>query len=89
MWNGEGTDERFYPTTLESGFTAEENEEIAEYEADLLTYAAEECLKFMTGALELNDTNWDNYVSTCEEMGINEIVAVYQNAYDQMLAGER
>lgn len=89
MWNGEGSDQRFYPTSLESGFTVEENEAIAEYEADLLTYAAEECLKFMTGALELNDENWDNYVSTCEEMGINEIVEVYQNAYDQFLAGER
>lgn len=89
LWNCDGTDERFYPTTLEAGFTAEENEAIAEYEADLLTYAAEECLKFMTGALELNDANWDNYVSTCEEMGLSEIVAVYQNAYDQYLAGER
>ena len=89
MWTFEGTDERFYPTSLENSFSVEENEAIAEYENDLLTYAEETCLEFMTGALELNDDNWNEYVSTCEEMGINEIIAVYQNAYDQYLAGER
>ena len=67
----------------------EENEEIAQYEQDFLTYAQETALKFMTGSLELNDANWDDYVATCESMGINEIIAVYQNAYDQYLAGER
>ena len=39
--------------------------------------------------MELNDTNWNEYVSTCESMGLPEIVAVYQNAYDQYQAGER
>lgn len=89
LWTLDATDDRFYPTTLENGFTTEENEAIAEYEGDLLTYTAEECLKFLTGASELNDANWDAYVSTCEDMGINEIIDVYQTAYDQHLAGER
>ena len=31
--------------------------DIAEYEADLLTCASEECLKVMIGSLELNDEN--------------------------------
>ena len=82
MWNGEGTDERFYPTTLESGFTAEENEEIAEYEADLLTYAAEECLKFMTGALELNDANWQEFCDQVMALGMEEMLSIWQSAAD-------
>ena len=90
LWTmDDATDERFYPSTLESTFTTAENEEIAEYEADLLTYAQETALKFLDGSLELNDANWDNYVDTINSMGMPEIIAVYQNAYDQYLAGER
>ena len=88
-WTFEGTDDRFYPTSLEQGFTVEENEAIAEYEADMLTYAEETCLEFLTGAAELNDDSWNAYVATMEDMGINEIIAVYQNAYDEYIAGER
>ncbi len=83
------TDDRNYPSAVSTGLTVDENEEIAEYEADFLTYAQETCLKFMTGAVELNDETWADYVATCESMGINEIIAVYQNAYDEYLAGER
>lgn len=89
LWTLDAADERFYPTTVESSFSVEENEDVAEYEADLLTYAQETCLKFLDGSLELTDATWDEYVSTCEKMGLPEIIAVYQNAYDQHLAGER
>ena len=83
------TDDRNYPSILSNSLTSEESEEIAKYEGDFLTYADETALKFMTGALELNDDTWAEYIATCEEMGINEIIAVYQNAYDEYLAGER
>ncbi len=66
-----------------------ENEEIGEYEGDFLTYAPSEILSFLTGNKELNDETWDAYVAECENLGINEIVAVYQNAYDQYVAGKR
>lgn len=89
LWTLDATDERFYPTTLENGFTTEENEAIGEYENDILTYAAEQCLKFLDGALELNDANWEEYVNTVNEMGMSKIIDVYQTAYDQYLAGER
>lgn len=90
LWTIEGsTDDRNYPSAVSAGFTTEESEEIAQYEGDLLTYTAETCMKFMTGALELTDETWAEYVANCEAMGINEIIAVYQNAYDEYLAGER
>lgn len=89
VWTADGTDERYYPTTLEGSFTVEENAEIAKYEQDMLTYAQETCLRFMTGETELTDAAWDDYVSTMEQMGIHEIIAVYQEAYDQYLAGQR
>jgi putative aldouronate transport system substrate-binding protein len=88
LWTIDGsTDDRNYPSAIT--FNATESDEIAQYEGDLLTYAAETCLKFLDGAVELNDDTWNDFVSTCESMGLNEIVAVYQNAYDEYLAGER
>ena len=90
LWTMENiVDERNLPATLTSTFTVDEDEAIGEYEADMLTYASENALKFLDGSWELNDENWNEYVSTIEEMGIYEILAVYQNAYDEMMAGER
>ena len=90
LWTIDGsTDDRNYPSAAKNSFTTDEALEIAEYESDLLTYADETCMKFLDGSLELNDENWDEYVSTCEDMGINEIIAIYQTAYDEYKAGER
>ena len=88
LWTLDATDERYYPTTVEGNFTVEQNEAIAEYESDFITYAQEQALKFLDGSLELNDENWDKYVTTCEDMGVNEIIAVYQDAYDAYLASK-
>lgn len=89
VWTADGTDERYYPAALQSSFTVEENAEIAKYEPDMLTYAQEVCLKFMTGETEITDAAWNEYVATMENMGINEIIAVYQDVYDQHLEGLR
>ncbi len=70
-------------------FTVEENEAIAEYEGDFLTYAPSVILAFLNGNTPLNDDTWGEFVSTCEDMGINEIIKVYQDAYDQYVAGTR
>ena len=52
-------------------------------------YCQEKILKFMTGAEEINDANWQAYVDGCYSYGLQNILDVYQNAYDQFLAGER
>lgn len=87
LWNVEGSDERYYPDSIV--FTVEENEAIGEYEGDFLTYAPGAILSFLSGNTPLNDETWDAYVAECENLGINEIVQVYQDAYDQYVAGER
>lgn len=90
LWTVEGsTDARNYPSSVKGGFTVDETQEIAEYENDMLTYADETCMKFLDGSLELNDENWDNYVETVRDMGLDQIIEIYQNAYDEYLAGER
>ncbi len=90
LWTIDGsTDDRNYPSTVKNTFTTEETLEIADYEADFLTYASETCLKFLDGSTELNDDTWQEFVDKCNSMGLPEIVAVYQNAYDEYQAGER
>lgn len=44
------------------------------------SYISEMNYKFITGAEPL--TNYDNYMEQLEKMGINELIALYQEAYD-------
>lgn len=48
---------------------------------DLTNYVAEMKAKWVTGELDVNET-WDEYVTTLKNMGMEEYVAIYQNAYD-------
>ena len=70
-------------------FTVAENEAVGEYEGDFLTFAPTEILAFLNGNTPLNDETWDVYIQKCEDMGIHEIIEIYQNAYDEYVAGER
>lgn len=48
---------------------------------DLTNYVAEMKAKWVTGELDVNET-WDEYVTTLKNMGMDEYVKIYQNAYD-------
>lgn len=39
--------------------------------------------QFITGETELNDQTWNDYVNTIKNMGIDELAAVQQAAYDR------
>ena len=91
LWTVEdSTDARNYPSALKgSGMTVEETEEINAVESDILTYAQTEAMRFLDGSSELNDETWNTYVETIRSMGMDTIIDIYQNAYDEYLAGER
>lgn len=48
---------------------------------DVEKYAREMRDKFIAGAESLDDENWDEYVATLEEMGLDEYMEVKENAY--------
>lgn len=50
-------------------------------ETDLGDYIAEMTAKFITGEEPL--TNFDNYRDTLKKMGIEDLIALYQDAYDR------
>ena len=81
------TGEHYYPNA--AALTSGESDSVINEATAVLTYAQETLLAFMTNAMEINDETWDAFQRTLEDMGIREILEVYQNAYDAYAAGER
>ena len=40
-------------------------------------------MAFALGDLKMNDANWNDFVSTIEDMGIQEYIDIYQAAQDR------
>lgn len=72
-----------YPAGI--ALSAEQAEKVsADSNTELFEYIGEMKWKFITGQEPLS--NFDTYVSNLERMGISDIVAVYQEAYDKYMA---
>ena len=63
-------------------FTEEEQDILDNKYTDIKNYAFEMCAKFITGVEDI-DKGWDDYCATIEKMGIDEVLEVYQAAYDR------
>lgn len=62
--------------------TPEEQEEVGGIRgADLDTYIEQMEAKFITGAEPMS--NWDKYLKTMNDMGVDKLVEIYQDAYDR------
>lgn len=59
----------------------EESEEFSALYADLRTIIAERLPEFIMGNLAMDE--WDGFVSTLKEMGIEKCVELKQSAYDR------
>ncbi|MFD1415959.1 type 2 periplasmic-binding domain-containing protein [Oceanobacillus jeddahense] len=62
-------------------FTEEENRILQSTGEDINKYVEEMRDKFITGDEDLD--NWDSYIQTIEQMGMEELQEVYQAAYDR------
>lgn len=65
-------------------YTAEEQERISGKWGDIDSYCQEMILKFVIGSEDL--ANWDSFVESVKKMGIEDILAAKQEAYDAYLA---
>lgn len=65
-------------------FTSEETEQISAAMSDLSTYFAEHIAKFISGEENVND-QWADFTETLKSMGIEDVTAVYQAAYERYL----
>ena len=55
---------------------------VDEIKTDLDVYVSECQAKFITGEMSFDE--WDNYCSTLETLGIEELVSYYQTYYDSL-----
>ena len=72
------------PSSLSSTFTEEEQEIYSTYSPDLLTYMSEHALAFLMGEEDI--ANLPAFKQTIQDMHIQDIIDVYQAAYDRMMA---
>ena len=61
-------------------FTSEQDSERRAAMADIEIYVDEMVMKFITGREPLS--NWDTYVNTVKQMGIDNVLSIYQEAVD-------
>ena len=61
--------------------TTEQKQQEGYHSGDILTYASEAVAEFATGAKDI-DAEWDAYVQALKDMGIEECIALEQEAYD-------
>jgi len=66
-------------------YTTEQTEELNKYSAEIAAYIAENWFAFFDGSKPLSE--WDSYVDTIVSLGLNECIAVVQEAYDAYMAG--
>ena len=56
--------------------------EVAEYNGNLDTYWRSMMAKFIRGEADL-DADWDSYLAELKNIGLDEYLAIYQEAYDK------
>ena len=84
LWGEAGTSRRIPGNERFLFYTTEEAEIRANCKADIQTYASEMFLKFVVGTESLD--NFDAYIAQLEAMGVKDLIAVQQAAYDRLLA---
>ena len=82
LYNSSGVVGAKYPTLGALGFTAEELKTINNKFPTCETYMFEMMQKWVFDGSRI-DKNFDTYMSNLKEMGMDEVVAAYQSAYDR------
>lgn len=80
LWTETSDDLYTLPTQVE--LTSEESDEFGGIWSDLSTYANTEVFKFVMGEYDF-DSDWDNFIDQLKDMGLEDGVAIYQEAYDR------
>lgn len=81
---GSNLDETYYYPTAAS-LTQTEADLFSSKFGDLITYASEQIPAFIIGELDV-DANFDGFCAKLKEMGIDECIALKQDAYDRYLS---
>ena len=66
-------------------YTEDESSTLNGLVTDITAYVNTASSQFMSGAVELNDATWANYVDTVNAMGLDQVLAIKQTGYDRWL----
>lgn len=64
-------------------YNEQEQEVMTELHSTILTYVKESFTRFAMGDLSL-DSDWDSYLAEFDKMGLEDVIAATQSAYDRM-----
>ena len=73
-----------YPKVPALSFTTEENDLIVSKYPACRSYMLEQLQKWTFDGTNI-DSEFDGYMQTLSDMGMDEIVEAYQNAYDRLM----
>ncbi len=82
VWDYNRDDANTYPSS--AALTADEADEHSAIYSDINTYLQENIAQFITGAKSMDQ--WDAFVEELYNMGIEDCIALKQDAYDRYLA---
>ena len=82
IWQSNMTTGRSIGTT---SLNTDESDEVNKYYGDIKTYIEEKVLAYITGTESLD--SFDGFVADIKAMGIDEVIAQYQEAYQRHLEG--
>ena len=82
IWDYNRDDANTYPSA--AALTADEADEHSSVYSDINTYLQEQIAQFITGAKDMDQ--WDSFVETLKDMGIEDCIQLKQDAYDRYLA---
>jgi putative aldouronate transport system substrate-binding protein len=80
LWTATSDDLYTLPSQVE--LDSDESTEYSDKWSDISTYASTEVFKFVMGEYNF-DSDWDAFVAQLEDMGLNDCIALYQDAYDR------
>lgn len=68
-------------------YTQEETERMSILSADIHPYVDEMVARFINGSVSFNE--WDSYVSTLKQMGLDEYMRIYRSGYERYMQGSK
>lgn len=84
--NHSSTGEYDFPLGAENRISSEDSVTAANLASDINTYISETVLSWIHGETELTEESWQAYVDNCYTMGMQDILDIYQAAYDDFMA---
>ena len=70
--------------SLRAQFTTDESAQYAKIYSNVDTYMSQNIPKFITGSLNVNGTDWDNYCKMLNKYSPKKVTAMYQRVFDEV-----